>query len=209
MIDIDVSGETRERYVRNIITTWCAATPEQMRRGRTWYRTAHDLASQITDGRPRAGAGVIAALSANKSWSQNRRLAYRAYETGVATGHTQDVLAKVNRIMAGADPEEVLPVSRKTGMFFRCIADPCDPDAVVIDRHAHDVAVGELYGRRDRGLGAARRYALLAHCYREAALRLGELPSTVQAVTWVVHTERIAGTGTRPTREAADFVGKI
>ncbi|QZZ32504.1 hypothetical protein A7X85_03920 [Streptomyces sp. ST1015] len=78
----------------------------------------------------------------------------------------------------------------------------------MIDRHAHDVAVGELYGRRDRGLGAVRRYAMLAHCYREAALRLGELPSTVQAVTWVVHTERIAGTGTRPTREATDFVGK-
>ncbi|QNP76166.1 hypothetical protein IAG44_39995 [Streptomyces roseirectus] len=85
-------------------------------------------------------------------------------------------------------------------MFFRCIADPCDPDAVVIDRHAHDVAVGEIYGTRERGLGNARRYALLAHCYREAALRLGELPSTVQSVTWVVHTERIAGTGTRPPR---------
>lgn len=200
MIDINVSDEARERYVRNVISTWCAATPDQLRCGRTWYSAAHDLASLITDGRPRAGAGVIAALSANKSWSQNRRLACRAYETGVPIGHTRNVLAKVNRIMQGTDPEKVLPASRKTGMFFRCIADPCDPDAVVIDRHAHDIAVGELYGQRDRGLGSARRYALLSHCYREAALRLGELPSTVQAVTWVVHTDRIAGTGTRPPR---------
>ncbi|MET8983264.1 hypothetical protein ABZX85_47640 [Streptomyces sp. NPDC004539] len=75
---------------------------------------------------------------------------------------------------------------------------------MVIDRHAHDLAVGELHGSRDRGLGSARRYALLAHCYREAALRLGELPSTVQAVTWVVHTERIAGTGTRPPLDITD-----
>ncbi|MEU6355683.1 hypothetical protein ABZ896_41260 [Streptomyces sp. NPDC047072] len=200
MISADASEETRERYVRNIIATWQAANPEQLQRGRTWYRTAHDLASAITDGDPRAGAGVIAALSANKSWSENSRLARRAYETGVPSGHFEDALTKVVRIMAGEDPEEVLPMERKTGMFFRCIADPCDPNAVVIDRHAHDVAVGETYGQRDRGLGSTRRYALLAHCYREAAVRLDELPSTVQSVTWVVHTDRIAGTGTRGPR---------
>ncbi|AXK37692.1 hypothetical protein DVA86_27315 [Streptomyces armeniacus] len=79
------------------------------------------------------------------------------------------------------------------------MADPGDTDAVVIDRHAHDIAVGDIYGRRDRGL-SGQRYELLAAAYREAAQRLGELPSTVQAVTWVVHTDRIAGTGTRPPR---------
>ncbi|WP_246562643.1 DUF7178 family protein [Streptomyces roseirectus] len=200
MVPATASEETRERYVRNIIDMWRAATPDQLQRGRTWYRTAHDLASMISEGDARAGAGVIAALSANKSWPQNARLARRAYATGVPSGHVRDALAKVTRIMSGEDPADVLPMERKTGMFFRCIADPCDPDAVVIDRHAHDVAVGEIYGTRERGLGNARRYALLAHCYREAALRLGELPSTVQSVTWVVHTERIAGTGTRPPR---------
>ncbi|MFC8429283.1 hypothetical protein [Streptomyces sp. NPDC057253] len=200
MISANASEETREQYISNVLATWRAATPEQLERGRTWYRTAHDLASLISDGDPRAGAGVIAALSANKSWSENTRLAHRAYEFGVPTGHFQDALTKVTRIMAGADPAEVLPMERKTGMFFRCIANPCDPDAVVVDRHAHDIAVGEIYGQRDRGLSSARRYALLAHCYREAALRLGELPSTVQSVTWVVHTERIASAGRRGRR---------
>ncbi|MCT9080483.1 DUF7178 family protein [Streptomyces fulvoviolaceus] len=200
MISVKASEETRERYVRNIIATWRAASPEQIQRGRTWYCTAHDLASRITKGDARAGAGVLAALSANKSWSENCRLAHQAYETGVPSGHFRDALSKVAKIMAGEDPEGVLPMERKTGMFFRCIADPSDPDAVVIDRHAHDVAVGETYGQRDRGLGSTRRYALLAHCYREAARRLGELPSTVQSVTWVVHTERIAGSGTRGPR---------
>ncbi|MEU0924551.1 DUF7178 family protein [Streptomyces malaysiensis] len=200
MIPVKVSSETRERYVRNIISVWRAATPEQMQRGRMWYHAANQLASLITDGDARTGAGVIAALSANKSWSENCRLARRAYETGVLSGHVQDALAKVAKIMAGTDPAEVLPMERKTGMFFRSIADPSDRDAVVIDRHAHDVAVGETYGNRDRGLGSVNRYALLADCYREAALWLGELPSTVQSVTWVVHTERIAGTGTRGPR---------
>ncbi|MGW7514157.1 DUF7178 family protein [Streptomyces sp. NPDC054796] len=200
MIPVNASEERREHYVRNIIAMWRSASPEQKQRGRTWYQTAHDLAALIADGDFRRGAGVLAALSANKSWSENRRLAQYAYESGVPSGHVQDALTKVSKIMAGADPTEVLPMDRKTGMFYRCIADPSDPDAVVIDRHAHDVAVGEIYGQRDRGLGSAARYKLLADCYREAAQRLHELPSTVQSVTWVVHTERVAGTGTRSGR---------
>ncbi|MBD9734483.1 hypothetical protein IGX29_22265 [Streptomyces sp. H28] len=70
------------------------------------------------------------------------------------------------------------------------MADPEDPDAVVIDRHAHDIAVQEIYGQRDRGLGAVGRYNMLADCYRAAAREIGEIPSKVQAVTWVAHIER-------------------
>ncbi|MEV1083467.1 hypothetical protein AB0I98_35510 [Streptomyces sp. NPDC050211] len=202
MIPINVSPQTRERFVRNIIAAWHSATPEQQQCGRTWYRTAHELAAMMTEGNPRAGAGVIAALSANKSWPENLRLARQACETGLSSGHFTDALNKAAQIMAGADPADVLPMERKTGQFFRLIANPDDPDAVVIDRHAHDIAVGETYGQRDRGLSSAGRYALLAHCFREAALRLGELPSTVQAVTWVAYTERIAGTSTRGPRRA-------
>ncbi|GAA3838460.1 hypothetical protein GCM10022403_083690 [Streptomyces coacervatus] len=187
MVSGRASQETRERYVRNIIGVWHAATPAQEERGRTWYRAAHQLAALIANGDVRSGAGVLAALSANKSWAQNCQLAQRAMATGIPSGHVGDALNKASKIIAGADPLEVLPIERKTGMFFRCIADPEDPDAVVIDRHAHDIAVGETYGNRGRGLSNSRRYSLLADCYREAARRLGELPSTVQAVTWVVH----------------------
>lgn len=194
------SEETREEYTENIIAAWRAATPDQVQRGRTWYRTANALAAAIADGCARAGAGVIAALSANKSWADNTELARRVYTTGVPSGHVKDALTKVAKIMGGADPSDVLPMDRKTGMFFRCIADPSDPDAVVVDRHAHDIAVGEIYGQRDRGLSSASRYELLANCYREAAMRLGELPSTVQAVTWVAHTERIADVRTANAR---------
>ncbi|MDT0307244.1 hypothetical protein RM780_09745 [Streptomyces sp. DSM 44917] len=200
MVPIDVSARTRRRYVRNILNVWRSATTEQQQRGRAWYRTAHDLAAALTGGDARTGAGVIAALSANKSWEANVELARAACDTGLEGGHFADALAKAAAILAGADPADVLPTERKTGQFFRCIADPDDPDVVVIDRHAHDIAVGRTYGQRDRGLSSARRYALLADCYREAARQLGELPSTVQAVTWVVHTDRIAGTGTRPQR---------
>lgn len=144
----------------------------------------------LSEGNARQGAGVIAALSVQKSWTENQRLAREAFANGgLDSGHFRTMLEKLAKIMAGEDPETVLPMTMKTGHFFRCIADPTDADAVCIDRHAHDVAVGERYGNLDRGLGNKARYATLAHAYREAARKLGELPQTVQAVTWVVQTE--------------------
>ncbi|ASY36971.1 hypothetical protein CAC01_30485 (plasmid) [Streptomyces sp. CLI2509] len=85
-------------------------------------------------------------------------------------------MTKADCIMSGTHPSEVLPMHLKTGAFFLCIADPDHPDSVVIDRHAHDIAAGEVYGQRDRGLGAIGRYNALAgvsshsFCGRESAL---------------------------------------
>jgi hypothetical protein len=188
-IPTTADNATHDRYVANIIAAWGSATADQSARGRTWYRTAHELATIMSEGNTRAGAGVIAALSANKAWEQNVKIAAQAWATGEARGHVRDALGKAERIMLGEDPIVVLPTDSKTWNFFRCIADPEDAEAVVIDRHAHDVAVNERFGNADRGLSNKRRYATLAHAYREAARQLGELPSVVQAVTWVVWRE--------------------
>ncbi|WP_434101154.1 DUF7178 family protein [Streptomyces malaysiensis] len=72
MIPVKVSSETRERYVRNIISVWRAAAPEQMQRGRMWYHAANQLASLITDGDARTGAGVIAASPRARSSEAER-----------------------------------------------------------------------------------------------------------------------------------------
>ena len=50
---------------------------------------------------------------------------------------------------------------------------------------ARDVAAGERYGNRNRGLSNVNRYATLALAYRLAARELGEIPQLVQAVVWV------------------------
>ncbi|MGW0574359.1 DUF7178 family protein [Streptomyces tauricus] len=190
MIPVKDTSKQRAAYTQAIVDKWNNATPDQKRRGREWYTTAHELAAEIAGGKTRKGAGVLAALSANKSWSENCRLARKAFTEGTASGHVRDAINKANRIMTGTDPSEVLPMHIKTGHFYLCIADPENPEAVVIDRHAHDIAVGEIYGQRNRGLGTVRRYNTLADCYRAAAQKIGELPSKVQAVTWVAHIER-------------------
>lgn len=198
MITTTPSDSTRRRYIRNIIAVWSEATDDQRARGANWYRTAHQLADFLAEGDVRTGAGVIAALSANKSWDLNQRMARRALKEGTLSGHTAANLAKAAKIMAGADPAEVLPMDAKTGNFYRCILDPDDQEAVCIDRHAHDIAVGRPYGDADRGLSAKGRYAVLSLAYRNAAAKLGVSPSTLQATTWVVWTERNAGIKRRP-----------
>ncbi|MFE2101576.1 hypothetical protein, partial [Streptomyces sp. NPDC059468] len=200
MIPCKPSDSTRRRYVANILSVFNRATADQLQRGANWYVTAHELAEFLSEGNTRAGAGVIAALSANKAWDINQRLARDAF-AGNPHGHTGDNLAKVAKILAGTDPAEVLPMDAKTGNFYRCILDPSDAEAVCIDRHAHDVAVGSPWGDRDRGLGSKGRYAVLSLAYRNAAARLEVLPSVVQATTWVVWTESLAGVKRRPVAE--------
>lgn len=190
MIPVKSSEEQCIHYTNAIIEKWDAATSDQKRRGREWYALAHELALEISGGDAKKGAGVLAALSANKSWAENCRIARKAFAEGTASGHVRDAITKANRIMAGTDPTEILPMHLKTGWFYLCIADPEHPESVVIDRHAHDIAVRRVYGQRDRGLGAQGRYNTLADCYRAAAQAIGEIPSRVQAVTWVAHTER-------------------
>jgi hypothetical protein len=183
MIPTTADDATLERYVTNLTAAWDSCTPGQRERGRQWYPVAHDLALIVGDGSARKGAGVIAALSPQKKWEFNVTLAQDAGK-GSVHGHTGAQLSKVRAILDGADPEEVLPMSLKTGHFFRSIADPADPDPVTVDRHAHDVAVGERYGSLDRGLSNVTRYATLALAYRLAARRLGVIPSVLQATVW-------------------------
>lgn len=201
MIPIMASESTRRRYVANIVSVWQSASPDQLARGRAWYRTAHQVADMMTDGDVRKGAGVIAALSPQTSWWLNIELAADAVETGRPTRHFRDALSKASKILAGVDPEDVLPMRRKTGQFFLCIADPEHPSAVCVDRHAHDIAIGRPLGQQGRGLTAHGRYELVADCYRRAAARLGERPSTVQAVTWVVWRERLDRDAARRDQE--------
>lgn len=200
MIPIQADDEAREYYVRNIISVWSIASDDEWEQGAHWYEQAHQTARMLADGDVKVGAGLLAALSPQTAWWLNVELACDAYESGTASRHTRDSCSKANKILAGIDPVDVLPMTRKTGQFYLSILDPDDPEAVCIDRHAYDIAVGIPLGDWNRGLSAHGRYKLIADSYREAARRLEQLPSVVQAVTWLVWRNNLAGVGTRGSR---------
>lgn len=172
----------------NILTAWAEASQPQVARGRGWYQAAHDLAWIIANGDVVTGAGVIAALSPQKSWDVNRRLAINACMHGDITGQVGDAVAKAKAILAGNNPGLVLPEGKKTWHFFHNILRPDDQEFVTVDRHAYRVATSEWDNASPRISMA--RYAQIVSAYQDAAKILREAPSTVQAVTWVYARER-------------------
>ncbi len=176
-----------ETMTANVLETWGMATDSQIAAGREWYPMARNLALIIGRGDIRMGAGIIAALSPQKSWTINQRLAWQTM-SGVVSGQVGDAVRKAERIMQGEDPAFVLPSGKKTWHFFHNIAEPENAKFVTIDRHAYRVA---SFGCDNRSAKITPKiYTEMVLAYQAAADILHEVPSTVQAVTWLVAKER-------------------
>lgn len=176
-----------ETMTANVLEVWGMATDSQMTSGHEWYPLARNLAFVVGRGDIRMGAGIIAALSPQKSWTINQRIAWRTM-SGVVSGQVGDAVRKAERIMRGEDPDFVLPSGKKTWNFFHNIVDPDDDKYVTIDRHAYRVASFEWDNRS--AVIKDKTYKAMVLAYQEAARILRVSPSTVQAVTWLVAKER-------------------
>jgi hypothetical protein len=206
---------------RNVTRAFWAATAEDRVTARSWYLKAAALAEMLADeyeprddyedggetwqpGAYERAAAVIAVLSPRLSWPKNvelTQLAYRRFYGG--EWRNADMAAadwpglksnavKAWRILQGEDPDEVVK-GPKVRAFWHTIANPYNAEAVVIDRHAFDVAVGRVMDDRTRGavLGRKGAYDAFATVYRRAAKSISAradgmpwTPAEVQAVTW-------------------------
>lgn len=159
-------------------------------------------------------AAVIAVLSPRLNWNKNVELAEKVYhdffQIRTSAGDNEMLREMVTNAVAsfpglktngskayalllGTDPEDVVSGPKVTA-FWRTITNPFDPRAVVVDRHALDVAMGKVLDDRQRGiiLGRKGAYDALSDLYRRAAKKLTKetgaewTPAEVQATTWVV-----------------------
>jgi hypothetical protein len=192
------------RMVRNILKTYRSATDAQRLQGMTWYDTAHALAVDLDPQNVTRAAGVISALSPRETWEVNQRLAIRLYVDGpLTTGTLPDSIRKANAIYGGADVATTLN-GKKTVAFAATIADPADPFAVVVDRHAVSVALARCSADADASvLSRKGGYEWYADAYRKAAKRAGVSPSQMQATTWVVWRQTAIRTAANNVRLAA------
>lgn len=175
---------------RNVLKVYDSALDGARAEGEQWYALARGQAWEMCPDNPRAAAGVIAALSPQTSWEQNLVNAWRLYEGGDPRGLGANLL-KALRCYAGEEPLDVLG-GPKVRAFFRCIAEP-ETDAVCVDRHAWDVAVGMRQSTVERVGLTPRRYEEAAVAYRRAARLRDVPPHVVQAVTWVEWRARYGG----------------
>lgn len=155
--------------------------------GLDWYNKTNGVAQKIsaTSGLTiYQTAGIIAALSCNKSWPVNLSQAWEFCQTGNA-GHIKMVLDKCRQITKTTDREEISCILNglKIRNFFLNIAEPEKSGPVTIDRHTWNAAV---YGKRvtSQFVCTAKRYRETAEVYRETARELGLMPHELQAVIW-------------------------
>ena len=172
----------------NLIRCWQFVTPLQLHRGMAWYPQAHDFAHVIGRGDVRKGAGILAALSPQKQWDVNRRIAVDA-SMGIFGGQVANAVNKARAIYDGADPATVLPMSKKTGHFYMNIFNPLDPNWVTIDRHAMRAATLDWDNGDPRITD--KQYGDYVLAYRKGAADVGVIPSVFQAAIWGYARERI------------------
>lgn len=185
-----MSQQLMQKNVDNITSRFKSATKEQRQEGVDWYKRANDIAFELGKGDVKKGAGILSALSPAMEWNRNIRAARELVNTGDTTHqYYSSTVTKAKRILEGEDPDTLFneKTGAKTLNFYRNIANPEDPIPVTIDRHAHDIAVGEK-GSMTKTLSghlAGPRYKHFSEAYRNAAHELGiPIANQVQAVTW-------------------------
>lgn len=174
-----------KRMVRRIAECYHDAPPSLVLEGLCWYANAHRIAAVIADGDALAGSGVLASLSPMTSWPRNIILARMVWTLGDCP-HTMRCRIMAKAIRLGAPPLCVL-CGPKVRAFHTCIVSGGDTDAVCVDRHAFDAAMG----RRMRRSPRASEYPAVAEAYRSAASTLSVPPPVVQATVWCVQRMRI------------------
>ena len=177
-------------HTRNITAAWRQASEYDVAEGCEWYAKARRLAEHLDPDNVERAAGVIAALSPKLAWPQNCDKAIALY-AGAPVGGLPANIAKARRILAGEHPEEVLS-GPKVRAFYFIIVNPDHPEAVAVDRHAFDIAVGRVTddATRTRVLGRKGGYEAFRERYHRAAKIISRevgyyvSPAQVQAVTW-------------------------
>jgi len=172
------------------------ATEADWAAGLNWYRAAHEnsvLLSARYGISTEQAAGIIAALSPQNGWENNLTAADLFLQDPSVDVHFHDACVKSRRILAGEAPLQVLR-GQKVRSFYRNILEPTRSGAVTIDRHAAAILCGlptpEWNRRFQKTLERKFFYRLATGVYRAEARRLGLLPHQVQAVAWLVQSNR-------------------
>lgn len=200
----------------NVLAIFRVGTADDVSEGRGWYARARSecLAIAAQYGVTlEVVAVVLAIISPSTPWARNVYLT-RLVFSRVADGASFDDLTdkdsplrlpmmsanarKAAAVALGADPWSIISGPKVTPFAQRVIdaaTGATGPASVVIDRHAHDIALGRVTSDRERGvsLGRSGGHHAFAMAYVRAASvlrRTGEAPgitpAELQAVTWVV-----------------------
>lgn len=176
---------------RRATAEYRSATPEQVTRGRAWYREANAIAlSHVSEYGVtiEQASGIISALSPRMPWGFNVMLAERMLASGGTLDHgcLGRSLDQARRIYRGEHPLEVMR-GQKTRAFYDAILTAGQGSGpAVIDVHAWSM----LTGKRGGPPPTIKQYRTAAEIMRRGADIVGENVHDFQAITWVTWRNR-------------------
>jgi hypothetical protein len=199
-----------DEMTANILTAWRASDAHCRHQGATWYPRAHAYVRALADysGLDVAQtAAIVAMLSPRTPWARNKvNAAALLVEAGhLAPADAVKVLAESGtaasaddvweprglpnnirkaRLVANGGNTATLVTGQKVTSFYYNILDPWNSDDVTVDAWSAGVAVGRRLANAELSGLTAVQYQRVALAYTFAGVKLGKLPSTVQATGW-------------------------
>lgn len=200
-----------EGMCENILTVWNEADDSDYAAGCRWYSDAYAMAVRISDYSvhghpdnvnaldPEQVVGIMAVLSPSTDWDRNVKLAHDMVMTGDCS-HAYGLCIERARAIREGEPVQTVLGGRKVRSFYNCIMAQGQGGHVVVDRHAHAIALGVRAPLGDwaaAALDKPGRYQVVAAAYRYAARCAGISPAHMQATTWLHFRREYAGRGGR------------
>lgn len=197
MTTLTVDRTESDTFVRNILATaHNAIEAGYLAEGVLWYETFRWYLGRWGD--LTRMAGIFAALSPQKSITENTRLFIRGRADGRNSGHTDlfcgkaDAIAEMEDISHAAIHSVLARSLVKTPSFFENLVGN-ETEFVTIDRHAVAVAYSRSFNKGDAApdLQSEKVYNVFRDAYIEAARILSDeigyeiTPAQLQAIVWV------------------------
>jgi hypothetical protein len=186
---------TRTKVKNNIKRYYNLSTKVERQRGKNWYfdakyfcqilqqRYGHEL-YQI--------AGVVAALSPQTNWQENKRIAELFLQGQRDNLHNGNQMYKAELCLTASCELDIFFIltkdGKKTSYFYANILKPLLNNGTTIDRHA--LAVCFISPAKTRTLNdneaqiTKLQYEFFNQCYIEASNELGLNAKQLQAITW-------------------------
>ena len=190
---------TETKVVKNLLRYYKLCNQEEVESGKAWYPEANAFCKQLAE---EYGlevwkvAGIVASLSPQTTWTQNKIDARNFIARGGRGFMGQrDRTIKAKKILKATSGDEVYDLlstkpgkALKTKSFYRNICLPGFCDTTTIDRHALAAATqrpDKTFALTDKdGAITERQYRFLSQCYVKAARKVGLIPHEMQAVIW-------------------------
>lgn len=207
----------------SIIGTFFLASPTEVQEGKHWYRNAARIAEQLSDSyniSMAQAAGIIAALSPQNPWERNvtdsfniceayridGKDAAQSIKCGTFGANKRKAIAILECNGRESDISAILNGQKVVNFFYSILGHDL---AVCVDGHAYSIWLGERVSTSDTPKITPKLYQRISDDYIQATHKINEimgtryLPSTVQAITWVVHRNLYQGQRKRRSSKAA------